>query len=138
MTLPDPYTTAKIVNNAGALYTGFIKDLEEKDIDTTFNLNFKVPVLLSKLVFPYLKETKGTTPEATMYGIAKGALDNFTKAASNGECTKGYHVQLTPEATMYGIAKGALDNFTKAASNAARRKDVVTLGAASCDSRSVY
>ncbi|XP_005102229.3 uncharacterized oxidoreductase TM_0325 [Aplysia californica] len=49
-----------LVNNAGALYTGFIKDLEEKDIDTTFNLNFKVPVLLSKLVFPYLKETKGT------------------------------------------------------------------------------
>ncbi len=93
-----------LVNNAGIQFPSKnIEYLEEENIRTTFNSNIVGMILLTKLVFPYLKEGSAiinTTsaaayqghPELLDYSATKGAIVSFTRSLALQAKSKGIRV----------------------------------------------
>ncbi|REC78479.1 NAD(P)-dependent oxidoreductase [Chryseobacterium elymi] len=81
-----------LINNAGVQFPAEnIKELEEKNIRKTFDSNIIGMILLTKVVFPFLKEGSSvinTTsaaayqghPELLDYAATKGAIVSFTRS----------------------------------------------------------
>uniref|UniRef100_H2YK86 Uncharacterized protein n=1 Tax=Ciona savignyi TaxID=51511 RepID=H2YK86_CIOSA len=78
-----------LVNNAGFYVHQNLCKVEWEDIDDTFDLNVKAPLILSKLAMPFLQETKGcivnissVTPveqnSPIVSRMSRGAVDQMT------------------------------------------------------------
>lgn len=93
-----------LVNNAGTQFPSKnIEDLEEENIRTTFNSNIIGMILLTKAVFPHLKQGNSiinTTsaaayqghPELLDYAATKGAIVSFTRSLALQAKKKGIRV----------------------------------------------
>lgn len=93
-----------LVNNAGVQFpNNDITALKEEDIRTTFNSNIIGMILLTKTVFPYLKEGSSiinTTSavayqgheELLDYAATKGAIVSFTRSLALQAKSKGIRV----------------------------------------------
>lgn len=93
-----------LINNAGTQFPAdSIMDLKEENIRTTFNSNIIGMILLTKLVFPYLKQGSSiinTTSavaylgheELLDYSATKGAIISFTRSLALQSKPKGIRV----------------------------------------------
>jgi len=93
-----------LINNAGVQFPAeSIEDLEEKNIRQTFDSNIVGMILLTKVVFPYLKEGScviNTTsvsayqghPELLDYSATKGAIVSFTRSLALQSKSKGIRI----------------------------------------------
>jgi len=82
-----------LVNNAAILHRQAIDELTPADIDRTFAINLRAPVLLTQGVLPGMCERgfgrivflasiaarNGGQPKSSMYGITKAGIVAFTK-----------------------------------------------------------
>ncbi|XP_033111119.1 glucose 1-dehydrogenase-like [Anneissia japonica] len=83
-----------LVNNAGIPCPGNLQTIKMSTFDKVMNLNLRSVVLITKLVIPYLIESKGcivnvssvasltSTDYNPVYSIAKAGLDKFTENAA--------------------------------------------------------
>ncbi len=91
-----------LVNNAGVQFPAkSIEELEEKNIRKTFDSNIIGMILLTKVVFPYLKQG--------------GSVINTTSAAA---------YQGHPELLDYSATKGAIVSFTRSLALQAKPKGI--------------
>lgn len=93
-----------LINNAGMQFpSDNIENLEEQNIRKTFDSNIVGMILLTKVVFPYLKEggsIVNTTsavayqghPELLDYSATKGAIISFTRSLALQAKPKGIRV----------------------------------------------
>ncbi|KIJ43532.1 hypothetical protein M422DRAFT_30811 [Sphaerobolus stellatus SS14] len=90
-----------LVNNAGIMLTKTLEQADETNFDTTFNLNVKTPLFLSKLAVPHMAPgsriilfssslTLATTvlPNNLIYVASKGAVEQLTRVLSKDLATK--------------------------------------------------
>lgn len=96
-----------LVNNAGISSKTLIENYTEEEYDKISNLNIKAVFICSKVVTPYLKETKGTiintSSMVSIYGQPSGVMYPASKFAVNG-ITKS----LSRELAKYGIRVNAV------------------------------
>lgn len=115
-----------LVNCAGISGGGPVEDLEQEEMEKIMHLNYTVPVLLSKQVYPGMKE-KGSgavvnvsslsglrgTPGNTAYAASKFALIGFTHSFATEAAEHGVRVNavcpgyVDTEMGRNGIAKRA-------------------------------
>lgn len=93
-----------LVNNAGIGGVSSPSTMDFGAYDSIFATNCRAPVELTKLAVPHLEKTKGNVinvssiggfkpyVEVTAYGMAKAALDMYTKCASLELAPKGIRV----------------------------------------------
>ncbi len=96
-----------LINNAGLSSSTNLENYSQKEIDDIFDINMKAPFICSKVVCPYLKETKGvilnTSSMVSFYGQKSGCLYPMSKFAVNG-LTKSLARELAP----FGIRVNAV------------------------------
>lgn len=96
-----------LVNNAGVSSSTLIENYTEDEYDKISNLNIKAVFMCSKVVIPYLKESKGTiintSSMVSIYGQPSGVMYPASKFAVNG-MTKS----LARELAKYGIRVNAV------------------------------
>ena len=96
-----------LVNNAGMSSNTLLENYTEEEYDKISNLNIKSVFTCSKVVVPYLKETKGciinTSSMVSIYGQPSGVMYPASKFAVNG-ITKS----LSRELAKYGIRVNAV------------------------------
>lgn len=109
---------------SGPLKEDSIESFKMEDLDAQFHRNVRTPLLLTKLVSPYLIRTKGCIvnvcsimgyrpfPQALTYGSAMKALIHLTSNAASELASKGVRVN--------AIVPGAIDEHS------AEEKDVTT------------
>ncbi len=81
-----------LVNNAGISYIQpFVKNTPE-DLDLILDTNVKAPILLTQLLYPYLKKSQGTIvfinsaagrqgyPKHTLYSMSKFAINGYSQS----------------------------------------------------------
>jgi 3-oxoacyl-[acyl-carrier protein] reductase/7-alpha-hydroxysteroid dehydrogenase len=77
-----------LINNAGVSSKTSILSYTEEEYDKIMNINMKAVFLCSKVVIPYLKETKGvilnTSSMVSIYGQPSGCMYPSSKFAVNG------------------------------------------------------
>lgn len=115
-----------LINCAGISGGGPVEDLEQEEMEKIMHLNYTVPVLLSKLVYPGMK-AKGAgavvnvsslsglrgTPGNTAYAASKFALIGFTHSFATEAAQYGVRVNavcpgyVDTEMGRNGIAKRA-------------------------------
>ncbi|CAH1776540.1 unnamed protein product [Owenia fusiformis] len=86
-----------LVNNAGAVNTGGIQDVELKQLDEMLNIHVRAVFQLTKLAIPYLVENRGSIVNVSSlqalspgtmefvdvtYSVAKAGLDMLTKCTA--------------------------------------------------------
>ncbi|XP_022900529.2 3-oxoacyl-[acyl-carrier-protein] reductase FabG-like [Onthophagus taurus] len=93
-----------LINNAGILKTQSLEQITADNYDDVFNTNVRAVVFLSKLVAPYLIQTKGNIVNVSSlagmksysgslsYNMSKAALDQFTKCTALELAQKGVRV----------------------------------------------
>lgn len=80
-----------LVNNAGAHARGNVEDVEPEGLARMVDVNLRAPIMLTRLVLPYIRETGGGAiinvgsiagrspmPGSTTYGATKAGLRSFT------------------------------------------------------------
>lgn len=96
-----------LVNNAGVSSHTKIEDFTESEYDKISDLNIKSVFMCSKLIVPYLKESKGvilnTSSMVSIYGQPSGVMYPASKFAVNG-ITKS----LARELASFGIRVNAV------------------------------
>ena len=96
-----------LVNNAGISSHTKIEEFEISEYDKISDLNIKSVFLCSKLIVPYLKESKGvilnTSSMVSIYGQQSGVMYPASKFAVNG-ITKSLARELAP----FGIRVNAV------------------------------
>lgn len=80
------------INNAGMGISGAVEQITQAESDKLYNLNFRAVAECSRLVLPYLKQSKGVLinissiaaiipiPFQTAYSASKAAINSFTQA----------------------------------------------------------
>lgn len=115
-----------LVNCAGISGGGPVEELKQEEMDKIMHLNYTVPVLLSQLVYPGMKENGGGavvnvsslsglrgTPGNTAYAASKFALIGFTHCFATEAAEHGVRVNavcpgyVDTEMGRNGIAKRA-------------------------------
>lgn len=102
-----------LVNNAGISSKTKIEDYTEEEFDKITNLNIKSVYTCSKLIIPYLKETKGvilnTSSMVSIYGQISGVMYPASKFAVNG-ITKSLARELAPyKIRVNAVAPGIIN-----------------------------
>ena len=82
-----------LVNNAGYHKRGLVEDVEPSDLATIIDVNLKAPIMLSRIVLPYIREAGGGAiinvgslagrapiPGSAAYAASKAGLRSFTYA----------------------------------------------------------
>lgn len=96
-----------LVNNAGISSKTKLEDYTEEEYDKVSDLNIKSVFTCSKVILPYLKETKGvilnTSSMVSIYGQPSGVMYPTSKFAVNG-MTKFLARELAP----FGIRVNAV------------------------------
>ena len=96
-----------LVNNAGISSKTKLEDSTEEEYDKVSDLNIKSVFTCSKVILPYLKETKGvilnTSSMVSIYGQPSGVMYPTSKFAVNG-MTKSLARELAP----FGIRVNAV------------------------------
>lgn len=96
-----------LVNNAGISSKTKLEDYTEEEYDKVSDLNIKSVFTCSKVILPYLKETKGvilnTSSMVSIYGQPSGVMYPTSKFAVNG-MTKSLARELAP----FGIRVNAV------------------------------
>ncbi len=84
-----------LINNAGMGISGAVEYLQENEVDMIFSVNTKAVIMLSSLIIPYLRETKGkvinissvaapiSIPFQSCYSATKASIEAFSLALSN-------------------------------------------------------
>ena len=89
-----------LVNNAGISQSTPLLNYTEADYDKIDNINIKSVFIASKVVLPYLEETKGvilnTSSMVSIYGQQSGCMYPASKFAVNG-LTKSLARELAPK-----------------------------------------
>ena len=100
-----------LVNNAGISSKTKLEDYTEEEYDKVSDLNIKSVFTCSKVILPYLKETKGvilnTSSMVSIYGQPSGVMYPTSKFAVNG-MTKSLARELAPEPLIQTIPLGRI------------------------------
>ena len=95
-----------LVNNAGISMRGAIENLSPHVISTVFNINAIAPLMLTQMVLPYIKQTKGSIifisslaglrgiPFLSVYSAAKMALTSISQSLRVEHHADGIHIGL--------------------------------------------
>lgn len=112
-----------LINNAALLTNRLIVDLDESDLESSWAVNVRAPVLLTQRAVPFLERstaasvinvvsaagvTGGVAP-VSAYAMSKAALIVFTKAAARELGPRGIRVVAVSPPTMESQMQSALD-----------------------------
>lgn len=112
-----------VINNAALLVRSPIADLTESDLERTWAVNVRAPVLLTQEAIPFLEHsaaaavvnvvstagvTGGVAP-VSAYAMTKAALIVFTKSAAREFGPRGIRVLALSPPTMESQMQAALD-----------------------------
>lgn len=102
-----------LVNNAGISARAKIEDFTVKEYDEIMDINVKAVFLCSKLIVPYLEETKGvilnTSSMVSIYGQPSGVMYPASKFALNG-MTKSLARELAPKGIRVNAVAPGITN----------------------------
>jgi 3-oxoacyl-[acyl-carrier protein] reductase len=118
-----------LINNAALLVRSSIVELTEADLEQTWAVNVRAPVILTQAAIPYLERsgaaavvnvvstagiTGGVAP-VSAYAMTKAALIVFTKSAAREFGPKGIRVVALSPPTMESQMQAALDQGSRSA-----------------------
>ena len=116
-----------LINNAAVLTHRRIVDLDESDLERSWAVNVRAPVLITQAAIPVLEEssspvvinivsaagiTGGVAP-VTAYAMSKAALIVFTKAAAREFGPRGIRVLAVSPPTLESQMQAALDDESR-------------------------
>lgn len=101
-----------LINNAGSTIAGGIEKTTVKDLDEMMNLNVRSVYMLTQAALPYLIQSKGCVVNLSSiagvrplhyvmtYGMAKAAIEQFTKCLAIELAPKGVRVNAVAPAII--------------------------------------
>lgn len=116
-----------LINNAAVLTHGRIVDLESADLEYSWAVNVRAPLLLTQAAIPFLKASRspvvvnivsgagftGGVAPVTAYAMTKAALIVFTKSAAREFGRDGIRVVAVSPPTMESQMQAALDDESR-------------------------